>query len=189
MGFNRTISICSFLLFINWSSHAQEVGKSVTNTSSIKMGILGFGYSQEYAIGKICTFNLELGFLTGSAAYKSGTIGNGWDWSLPLAARVDPRVYYNFIRRSEKGKNTKYNSADFIGLAVTYSSSISIGNLSISPQLSVTPQWGIRRLICPRFYFEPSLGYGIVYVFSPKLSEVWIDQFVLNAKIGFLMNR
>jgi hypothetical protein len=189
MNFNRSISICLFLFFIIWSLQAQEVGKSVTNTSSIKMGILGFGYSQEYAIGKICTFNLELGFLTGSAAYKSGTIGNGWDWSLPLAVRVEPRVYYNFVRRSAKGKEVRNNAANFFSLAVSYSSDVALGNLQANPQISIAPHWGFRRLLSTRFYFEPSFGYGIVYVLSPNLSEGWTDQIALNLKVGFLLSK
>lgn len=189
MNLKGSISICSLLFFTIWSLQAQEVGKSVTKISSIKMGVLGFGYSQEYAIGKITTINFELGFLTGSVGNKNGAFDNSWDWSLPLAARVEPRVYYNLIRRSEKGKNTQYNSSDFIGLAVTYSSGTSIGNLTANPQLSFIPQWGIRRQISPRFYFEPSIGYGIVYVLSPKLSEGWTDQIILNLKFGLLLNR
>lgn len=67
-------------------------------------------------IGKISTLNLEFGFLTGSAGYKSGALATGWDWSLPLAALAEPRFYYNFIIRGEKGKNTTIELYTFFPL-------------------------------------------------------------------------
>jgi hypothetical protein len=185
--FKKKICFAFVLAFTMISSLAQaQQGERVINTTSIKGGILAMTLSKEYSTGKITTINFELGFLTGSASYSA--IDKDWRWGLPLGVMVEPRIYYNFGQRSARNKNVRFNAADFFSLATSYSSGISMGNIGSNPAILIIPHWGIRRMMGNRFYFEPSIGYGIGYVFSPKSTEDWTDTFSLNIKFGFLLN-
>jgi len=185
--FKKKICFAFVLAFTMISSLAQaQQGERVINTTSIKGGILAMTLSKEYSTGKITTINFELGFLTGSASYSA--IDKDWRWGLPLGVMVEPRIYYNFGQRSARNKNVRFNAADFFSLATSYSSGISMGNIGSNPAILIIPHWGIRRMMGNRFYFEPSIGYGIGYVFSPKSTEDWTDTFSLNIKFGFLLD-
>ena len=181
------IIVVAFLPFK--STIAQQ---NVERTKSVKVGLLGFGIAQEIILGKTSTLNLEVGFWDGSVGYSTrydnnGSTTQGWDWAIPLQAWVEPRIYYNLRRRSDRNKNVKANAADFISLATIYSSDISMGNQKANPAISLVPHWGIRRMVGNRFYLEPSIGYGISYGISPKLAEGWRNRFSLNVKFGFLL--
>ncbi|MFM8850162.1 MAG: hypothetical protein ACKOE5_07190 [Cytophagales bacterium] len=177
--------VCVFLLSLFSSITQAQQKERVTHTTSIKAGLTGLSPSKEYAIAKTFTINFELGFLQGSVGF-GGLVQDGWRVDLPLQAMAEPRLYYNLIRRSTRNKNVNANAANFFSLAVVYTSSISIGNVAASPSISLVPHWGFRRMVGNRFYFEPSIGYGVSYDVSPNSLEGWKDIASINIKFGIL---
>jgi|GEM_PF-2531014 len=178
------------LTIISFQAQAQQKEETIgiTGITSINSGLLGISFSKEYFTGKISTVNFEFGFWTGSARFGRGS---EWLWGLPLRALVEPRVYYNLGRRTARKKNVSIRSSDFVSLATSYSFHVSRDNLFANDFvdfIAIIPHWGFRRMVkADRFYFEPSIGYGIGYVFSPNSVEGWTDMISLNIKFGCLL--
>lgn len=148
--------------------------------------LMGLGVSVEK--------NIQSDFsVRGSLKYEGGLYFNstGLHFVLQPTATVEPRYYYNLVKREKKGKNTKYNAANFISIPMSYHSSI--GNVSSAKNLngidtfSVGFLWNIRRNInnTPLFY-ELSTGLrNNIYLHKVYKSESGLG-LLINAKLGFV---
>ncbi len=102
---------------------------------------------------------------------------------------VEPRWYYNFSKRQSESKNTKFNSANFIGLKVAYlSDQVIFSNYedpstfnSMGNSMLFIPKWVMRRSFGNRFFYELGGGVGYAHYFSNNSGDVAID---IHVKIG-----
>jgi hypothetical protein len=107
---------------------------------------------------------------------------------------VEQRYYYNMLKRQSKGKNTLNKSANFISLKPAYIFSRGKfdknsfwGELTGNNRYNIhtyycTANWGLRRAIGQRFYFDGNIGLGPSY--STRYHE-WGTAFELNFNFGF----
>lgn len=104
------------------------------------------------------------------------------------AISLQPKYYYNIAKRAENGKNTKNNSANYLGLQVRYIPNWFVisndKNLSLTNQINFIPTFGIRRNFAENFNYEfkAGFGYGTTIGNDKNLSGGILD---LSIKIGY----
>lgn len=188
------------LLAFSGAATAQEgtasngsVEKSLFN---VQTGSVGLWVSNEARLADKWALRTEIGLdLWTYEAYTSGTMGTVEDKGTILVPSIslEPRWYYNIEKRSNKGKKTANNSANFVTVAVEYFPDLfTIGSkpdfVYVPNQISFIPKWGIRRSIADsNFNYELGLGVGYqVYLEEADdmktASDVAVD---LHIRIGY----
>lgn len=154
----------------------------VESLHSIKVGYLSMAYAYEKALAQKSTINFEVDLQGRHGIYS--TEGKHW-WLIP-GIRVEPRYYYNFQRRVNKGKKTINNSANYFSLSTDYNiRKNSYGNMVSS--ITIIPKWGFRRTIGEKFLFEFAGGLGLSGGFGLDSSRLRTLQLggEIDFKIGY----
>ena len=118
-----------------------------------------------------------------------GLGGNNKRTELQYAFIVEQRYYYNMLRRQTKGKNTLNKSADYFSVKPAYTNTHVNSEYEITGKnrygyhtYYCTVNWGMRRAMGKRFYFDGSIGIGPGYHSYDHNVEAMLD---LNVSIGF----
>lgn len=105
---------------------------------------------------------------------------------------VQPRFYYNKDKRNSKGKNTDYNSANFISLNLEYlTSELNISNAGFyEPELfTIGTGWNLRRNITStKFVYEFSTGIVYNYNINRIYSEDDKLKPYINFRLSYILN-
>lgn len=149
---------CGFLVIILFiltvvCAHSQEnVTDSVHLEKKIfRLNVLSPGAALELRTGKFSSLNFStgityMGSVNGmNARRKSGP--SGWIYSFEPFLNIEQKFFYNLNKRFEKGKNTSFNSANFISFrSLTLGPSIE-GNLERKSDYDFTflASWGFQR--------------------------------------------
>jgi hypothetical protein len=161
-----------YLMFTFLPSHAQGVEKSLFN---VQTGLVGVWVNHEGRLGEKFALRTELG-LEGVGAIRENQKDT---YGLAPSINIEPRWYYNIIKRNEKGKNTTRNSANFLTVSFKFLPDLLIigggDNDYVPNQIAIVPKWGMRRAIA-NSNFNYELGGGIGY-FHTFLKE---GQYVEN---------
>ena len=125
------------------------------------LGIWGYG---EFPIHRQVVLRtdigLDAGIRGGSQFYRTVLV-------LTPSIRLEPRWYYNLAKRSERGKPTNGNAANYFSIPViAHPGWFRITNeesISVDRGLQLLPTWGIRRSLGNRLMYEvgAGLGYGL----------------------------
>ena len=103
---------------------------------------------------------------------------------------IEPRWYYNLTKRDSKGKNTSFNSGNFVSVSIGYSPDWIIfsttDNLTIDNVITIIPTWGIRRNIGKHFNYEVGGGIGYAYSFKNNGYAENDVAYNLYLKIGYI---
>jgi len=166
-------------LIFTFRSFAQDDTK-VKNLHSIKLSYLSLAYNYEHAIAKQAVINSEIKFIYGFGA--NTIISNSrksYHVLIPLI-RLEPRYYYNFLKRASKEKKTINNSANYLALTVNKSlyPIIKSHGIIVEDVFNVIPKWGLKRTIGEHFIFETAIGLG--YEFNTIAKD--------RARMGFDLN-
>lgn len=174
----RYLKHCFLLLFLIGSYTLSAQSRKVESSHSIKGPIIGLSYSYEHPIALQSTLNFELIF---NGGFGSGIFRDDY-WIIAPVIRVEPRYYYNFIKRYKKAKKTINNSANYLAIAFDFQPGISIGkNAQATQYLQIVPKYGLKRTIGSHFIFEIATGVG-AYVLE---NEGWSGVFALDFKFGY----
>jgi hypothetical protein len=172
----KRIGIISIFIFLTNLSYAQN--DRVQNVHSLKVTIIGLTYAYEQSISQKSTVNFEL-MLAGE--FGSSFIGGDY-WLITPIMRVEPRYYYNYLKRAEKNKKTINNSANYLSLSADYQFGTSFGsNAHALHAFSLIPKWGLKRTIGNHFIFEFAAGIG---AYTSEI-EMWKPTLGLDLKFGY----
>jgi len=132
----------------------------------IQTGFLGIWAHEEMRLSDKWVLRGELGL-------DSGILGRGPSNANFVAVPVitiAPRWYYNLNKRQSKSRRIDGNSGNFVSLKTSFHPNwftiSNIKNISIVPDVSIIPTWGIRRNIGNHFNYETGIGLGYVYFFE-----------------------
>jgi len=75
---------------------------------------------------------------------------------------IEPKYYFNLVKREKKNKNIKNNAGNFISLRTNLNILNNLENGEVY-FYNLTPTFGIRRNISSHFNLELNFGYGISY--------------------------
>ena len=174
------------LLFFSASLMAQsvEAEKNVPGRPlhGIKVGLIGAWYTYEKKIDRQLTLNTEVGFDFGFG--KGFFLNNGELWYVMIPnLTLEPRWYYNLLKRYEKGKNISNYSANYIALSTKVNAEQIFSNAfaNATPALRIIPKWGLRRRLGNHFIFETAIGLGL-YVDQNEAAPI----FGLDVKFGYI---
>lgn len=146
------------LLFQGVDAQNEGVSKSVWG---IQTGLLGtWGYNEARLSNEIA-LRTELGFDGGfflSSWYDEDIVV-----FTPVVA-VEPRWYFSLKKRQQKSRKVFRNTGNFLSLKTSFHpGGMEVSNVegvSLVPDISIVPTWGIRRHIGQHFSFETGIGVG-----------------------------
>ena len=160
---------------ISLKINSQEI--KAERTHSFKVTYPGFAYAYEQPISVRSVLNMEFSLSAGSGY----TWTNGTNWAIYPSFRIEPRHYYNLLKRQSKEFIITNNSADYIALAVDYQPGLSLGgNIEPIQYIALMPKWGLRRTIYNNFFIEFAIGYG---VYKSEIKN-WTGVPGLDLKVG-----
>ena len=188
------------LLFVAISNTKAQINQS-SNTNSVEKSIYGFQtgflggwFYNEQRLFNSFSLRTELGFDAGFGGFVLETNNASVDntWILALSAKAEPRWYYNFKKRTRKGRTTRGNTGNFVAFrvgAVFEDAFISnADNISLPYQIRLIPTWGIRRQLGSYFNYELGIGLGSRRVFDKRF-EKWEAALNLHIRIGLDFSR
>lgn len=82
-----------------------------------------------------------------------------------LNAGFEPRWYYGYTKRMQRGQIVTNNSSDFVAANLSLEQMFQLKSDQKATLLSITPQWGFRRAIGKKLIFETTLGYSFSLVY------------------------
>lgn len=164
----QILIIIHFLLILQ-NNYCQSVEKSIFN---VQTGILGLWINNETKITNSIALRTELGI---DAGYIGGEIHeeNSGLFLVP-DINIEPRWYYNIVKRTSKNKIISNNNFNFLTTTLSFHPDSFIiqkkGNeINVRNQISLTPKWGIRRNIGKsNFNYEIGFGVGYRIIFQKK---------------------
>jgi hypothetical protein len=183
----KNFFIITIALFAGFGVKAQDNG--VENSFwGVQTGLLGVWAHSEARLTNKIAFRTEAGIDAGFWYSKNNWFGENSGYALIPVLTLEPRLYYNILKRQTKGKNTVYNSANYLSLKTSVHPSFGIvsDNSEVNGDLLILPSWGIRRSIGSHFNYELGLGVGYEYIF-PKNGVRGHGEFAigLNLRIGY----
>ncbi|SHI83197.1 hypothetical protein SAMN04488096_10520 [Mesonia phycicola] len=185
------------LILFNSSLIAQNEIETLESVESsifgVQAGFLGVWVNNEAKISNTIALKTEVGLdaalFGGSIYYEEDEV----NYAFAPVITAEPRWYYNISKRANKGKRTAKNTANFVGLEVSYNPNlfvISNVDVDVYNQIRIIPKWAIRRTIGNHFTYETGLGLGYRraffdesdYLFPPDKGEVILD---LHIRLGY----
>ena len=165
--FNLLI-IFNLIYFISFSQKKTSENISVEKSIlSIQTGYFGTWINHELKLNKKRAFRTEIG-----TEYRlKFAIKQSFD-SLKnqVSIFLEPKHYFNLVKRESKNKNIKNNAGNYISLRTNFNILNNLENGDVYFH-NLTPTFGIRRNITSHFNLELSFGYGISYSNSLILIE------------------
>ncbi|MBD3906462.1 hypothetical protein NAL32_17355 [Chryseobacterium sp. Ch-15] len=164
--------------------NAQELGVA-KNITGAQIGLFGLDLYNETKIADRATLRVEASLFP---AIWGGDLYAKTGFAFYPAITLQPKYYYNISKRGENGKNTKNNSANYVGLQIRYIPDWFVisntKNLNLTNQVNIIPTYGFRRNFAGNFNYEfkAGLGYGAAFANGNTISEAVLD---LSFKIGY----
>lgn len=157
------------ILGFNLNVNAQEasVEKSIFGIQA------GFGSGVGIWVNNESKWSNSIALRTEIGLENDFTVGDHYDGAgfiLQPVLTVEPKYYYNLVKRNSKGRNTANNSGNYLSVKTSYHPDWFVINLddnvTKTADLAIIPTWGIRRQIGNHFTYETALGFGyrIVYL-------------------------
>lgn len=153
-----------FLLFTAPAFSQDEETSLKKDIISAGIGLFTVRVNYERHLGGLFTLKSELGLGFG---FEKGAYIDGTNYFFTPIVIAEPRYYYNFHRRVERGKKTSYNASNYFALTAGYFfkpfviSKVPYGEYQSGA--SLIPKWRIKRTIGRRWNFEFALGVGVSF--------------------------
>lgn len=161
-------------------SRAQEKPEDNFN---VELNVIGLSLNYEKAIIDNFTVNGQVGYVGG--LFKGVT--KDVLYIFTPAIEVEPRIYYNFSKRAEKGKNVSNNSANYFSLGLNYIPGLlTSGNereIEADQSFNVIPRYGLRRSIKGGFSFDFAIGAG--YQWNKDVANGFVPDLELGISYSF----
>ena len=157
-----------------------QIEKSVTG---LQIGLFGVDFYNESRLSNKLALRSEISLFP---AIWGGDLYAKTGFAFYPAITLQPKYYYNFSSRTQKGKNTKNNSANYLAMQFRYIPDlfvISNSDVELSNQIQVIPTFGIRRNFSENFNYEfrAGIGYGTTFGYDQNQSGAVLD---LSIKLG-----
>jgi hypothetical protein len=124
---------------------------------------LRLSYCYEWAIGKETVIDLEV------TAKDIGGLFSDDHYFFP-GIKIEPRYYYGYNKRNNRGQTIINNSSDFLAIETSYQWLWKYEPTNKFWQFSLIPKWGLRRAIWKRFIVELAVGCSFFTTIENKNS-------------------
>jgi len=152
---------------INTNAQDGSVEKSIFGIQAGFGSRIGLWLNNESKLTNSIVLRSELGL------ENDFTVGDHYDGAgfiLMPVITIEPKYYYNLLKRNSKGLNTKNNSGNYISIKTSYHPDWFVinldDNITKTADLAIIPTWGLKRQLGNHFNYETALGFGyrIVYL-------------------------
>lgn len=161
------------IVFVFLISCNLSVGQDITHTQSnhsISANLFGLDYAYEQSLGGSWSILGRVGFEPIEVGgYTDDHDESHYQFSPRPALSIEPRYYFNLVRRARNGCNIDRNAADFLSVKALTAKLYSGHRDDIA--FCVSAQYGIRR-VWDCFYIEPSIGITYHAWFKDWLPEI-----------------
>lgn len=147
--------LAGIMLMISLSLYGQ------TKTEKVwRINFLNPGLELEIPSGSNATFSAGLGVGYGGAYPDLTDNANGFLYIISPFLDLQQKWFYNFPKRSGKGKVTDNNSGNFISLRLLSRGNSIVDNVTRSSgfDFAIGPTWGIQRKLGKRLHLLFDLG-------------------------------
>lgn len=161
------------------------LGQTVKTT---KLNFLNPGIAWENPIGAKNTLETNAG-IGYNGHYRGYSYSNsGWQVNIAPFFEVTGRHYYNLDKRAAKGRNSAYNSGNFISLRTLLIGPKIAGNVRYynNHLFQIGPMWGFQR---SKGKFNVLAGIGPCYYFDFSGGKGKVFPFMVELNLGFLHHR
>lgn len=155
----------------------------------VQTGILGTWIHHELLLQGPLVLRTEVGLNMG---FWGGLRYGQNNYLMTPVLTLEPRYYYNIRKRIQRGDQVQGNAANFFALNSRYHPGwfvVSNENVSIIPDISIIPTWGIRRNFGDsNFNFETAIGFGYQYLNYKHLgfaNNEWDTTMNAHIRIGY----
>lgn len=183
-------TICCIFLISSICVEAQEIEAEKTSLLEdkiVRINLLSPGFGVELKTGKYSSLSLSAGVTYAGSVHgmnsRRKSSPTGWLYSFEPFLNIEKKFFYNLQKRSEKGKNTAYNSGNFISLrSLTLGPPID-GNLvrQSDYDFMLIASWGIQRSYS-RIHFL--FDVGPLFVFDGKGNSGFFPM-LLRVNLGY----
>ena len=176
--------ILAIILATGISTSAQENTSVEKSLTGVQVGLFGADIYNETKLAE--EWVLRSQFSLNSSVF-GGDLYSSTGFALTPSLSVAPKYYYNLNKRSEKGKNTKNNAANYLSLGIEYFPDwfvlSNVKNLSVNDGIFFTPTYGIRRNFAENFNYEFRAGLGFGTLFKGDFGTQ--SRLDLSFKVGY----
>lgn len=154
--------------------------------TKLDIGVQGIGFTWEPRLSNKATMDISIG-AGGGYDIAEGHIGYKWDFFKPaFYFSATPKFYYNRKKRIETGKNSKYNSGNYIGLRLKYITANSAPNDHERNSLLINLHWGLQRAIGNRWTLNAHVGGGYAHDLDYKFGTIYPS---LDFKFSYILSK
>jgi hypothetical protein len=177
------------LFFVySFSSFGQKSKDSINLTSLTKLdiGFQGLGLTFERRLSDKIAIDLSFG---AGGGYDVSEDGVGFEWNVLQPAfylAVTPKYFYNRQRRLEKGKKTNFNSGNYVGLRLKYTTPSVASNDLLGSALLMNLHWGLQRAIGKRWTINTHVGGGYAQDLSSQFGTIYPS---IDLKFSYILSK
>lgn len=161
------------LFLLSFLAKAQETEKvSVAKELfGVQLGVFNASFLYETKLDRKLTLHTEFGFGLGfvKVISENKAIADLESTIVFPYINIEPRWYFGLDKRARLNRTTNNNNSNYFSLSTNYRSNntllVNTGNLNVTPQFSIVPQFGMRRVFLKKFFFEEAVGVGYGYNF------------------------
>lgn len=157
----KKFSLLALSIFIVVSLRGQNTkeGDTLVSLAKLQAGGQGIGFSYEPKVTKKLTIDLSAGVGGGYSIAEYSYFE--YDLFNPAVYfSMTPKFFYNLAKRAESGKNTEFNSGNYLGLSFKYNLPFKRKYEGITKSYLANIHWGIQRALGSHFIFNSHLGVG-----------------------------
>ena len=178
----KIILLCFF--GISTSIFAQENASVEKSLTGVQVGLFGADVYNEAKLAEEWVLRSQFSL---NSSIWGGDLYSNTGFALTPSLSIAPKYYYNLKKRSENGKNTTNNSANYLSLRIDYFPNwfviSNVKNLSVNDGIFFTPTYGIRRNFAENFNYEFRAGLGFGTLFKGNYgTQTRLD---LSFKVGY----
>lgn len=164
-------------IFSQKTSSNSEITAVEKSILSIQTGYFGVWVNHELKIYKQLVLKSEIGT---EYRLKFAIKQSFKSLKHQVSLFIEPKYYFNLVKREKKNKNIKNNAGNYISLRINLNI---LNNLEIGEFYfyDLTPTFGIRRNITSHFNLEFSCGYGLSY-----LNNMLISEAMSSMRVGYV---
>ena len=180
-----------FLLFF-LTSISLSFAQNPKNTNELRdltkldLGLQGIGFTFEPRISNKATMDLSVGSGGGYNVSEERIL---YKWNLFHPAfyfSATPKWYYNREKRIQAGKNSEYNSGNYIGLRLKFVTG-AFGLIDYNRNsLLINAHWGLQRAIGDRLTINAHAGAGYAQDVDAKYGTIYPS---VDFKFSYILSR
>ncbi len=167
MNLKKLVS-ASVILFSVAFSFGQE--QSLQSLGKVSVNLTSLSIDYQFPISESWVMEPRVGIAPAHQITSDGNIIPSFLYKSIFIAN-EFRYLYSFAKRAKLGRDTKLNSASYLGLKTRYN--FDTFNTSYGNTLSLAGVWGLQRNLDSNFLFNFHAGLGLVRDFYIKKSVVY----------------